>query len=249
MSRARSTMARAHVHVHLVLPQLRNNNATSYNNMQTASDIMKSPLCLLLLLVLLSSKQNEASAWVFSPLERISKDFSALTRRVTARHILMPSAEACIVLKQQIRNKSEERYIVQVFERAAKKYSQDNDTAARGGLLGELMPQGYCRSEALDRACFQVRLGIVEGPIETEYGHHLLLVTERTNCPKLDGPNTKLILNTDTNKAELVPSDQVGQVTGEFAMGQVLFWMFALVAGGIVAEVAAQVGDTVSMRM
>lgn len=199
------------------------------------------------ILVFLSSWQ--VLAWTFQPFTKIQKDYQALTRRVTAHHILLPSDEACIALRQKIRNVSEERYIVDVFEQAAKKYSRDDDTNLRGGLLGELMPQGYCRSEELDRACFQVRLGIVEGPIETDYGHHLLLVTERTNCKKLDGMNTKLIQNDQTEQAELVPSTQVGQVTKEFAAGQVAFWIFAFFAGGIVAELAAQVGDAFSASM
>lgn len=189
------------------------------------------------------------SSWIFQPLEKITKDYQALTRRVTARHILLPSEEACVVLKQKIRNKSEESYVVDVFEQAAAKYSRDDDTRERGGLLGELVPQGYCRCQELERACFHARLGIVEGPIETEYGHHLLLVTERTNCPKLDGQNTKLVQNAQTNQAELVPSAQVGEVTGEFAVGQLAFWIFAFLAGGVVAELAAQVGDRVVVSM
>jgi len=44
-----------------------------------------------------------------------------------------------------------------------------------------------------------------------------------------------------------VPSAQVGEVTGEFAVGQVAFWMFAFLAGGIVAELAAKVGDTMAV--
>lgn len=128
------------------------------------------------------------SAWIFQPFQQIQKDYQALTRRVTARHILLPkSDEACLALKQKIRIKAESIYLVDAFAHAAQRYSRDEMTNDRGGLLGELVPQGYCRLPELDRACFSSRLGVIEGPIESDFGYHLILVTERTNCPKLDG--------------------------------------------------------------
>ena len=164
---------------------------------------------------------------------------------MTARHILLPkSDEACLALKQKIRIKAESIYLVDAFEQAAQRYSRDETTKNRGGLLGELVPQGYCKSPELDRACFSSRLGVIEGPIESDFGYHLILVTERTNCPKLDGKNTKLVQKADdSNKAILVPSPQVGQVDVPFAVSQIAFWIFCLFAGGIVAELAAQVGS------
>lgn len=135
---------------------------------------------------------QECSAWIFQPSQQIQKDYQALTRRVTARHILLPkSDEACRALKQKIRIKAEFIYLVDAFEQAAQRYSRNETTKNRGGLLGELVPQGYCNSPELDRACFSSRLGVIEGPIESDFGYHLILVTERTNCPKLDGKNTK----------------------------------------------------------
>jgi hypothetical protein len=80
----------------------------------------------------------------------------------------------------------------------------------------------------------------VEGPIHTEYGTHLLLVTERTNCPKLDGTKTKLVQESDdSNKAILIQSGSShseGNVDIPFVIGQIALWMFVLIAGGILAE-------------
>lgn len=135
-----------------------------------------------------------------------------------------------------------------VFEEAAKKYSQDGTTNFRGGLLGELVPQGYCQSAELDRACFEVRLGEIEGPIKTKYGYHLLLVSERTNCPNLDGVKTKLVSDGESWRGTLVESEQVGKVdVAEFAGEQVRFWLIACVAGGIVAELAVQVARNLNV--
>lgn len=44
-----------------------------------------------------------------------------------------------------------------------------------------------------------------------------------------------------------MPLPQVGQVDIDFAAGQVTFWIFCLFAGGIVAELAAQVGRGTGM--
>ena len=73
------------------------------------------------------------------------------------------------------------------FTAAAATYSTDKETAASGGLLGEMIPQGTIRSKALDRACFTANLGEVEGPVESEFGWHLVLVPERINCNKDNG--------------------------------------------------------------
>ena len=184
---------------------------------------------------------SSCAALILEPLQRIQRDYLALTRRVTARHILLPpkSDELCLTLKQKIR--TSDQYIVDAFEEAARRYSRDETTNFRGGLIGELAPQGYCRSPQLDKACFEVRLGVVEGPIETEFGTHLLLVSERTNCPKLDGTITKLVRHSEKqNDSLLIPSTQVGNADLSFVTGQVAFWLYAFVAGGILAEVVSR---------
>jgi peptidyl-prolyl cis-trans isomerase C len=190
---------------------------------------------------------NFCEAFVGGALNKVSKDLAALTRRVTAYHILVANEEVALALKRKIRDScvEKERFVIDVFQEAAEKYSQDDTTNFRGGLLGELVPQGYCRSKILDRACFQSQLGQLEGPIKSEFGHHLLLVTERTNCPKLDGKNTKLMqLRGDDVFGTLVPSKQVGSPdVASFALQQLGYWVFVFFAGGILAEVLARLVD------
>jgi peptidyl-prolyl cis-trans isomerase C len=185
---------------------------------------------------------QSSSAFVGGALKKVQKDFTALTRRVTAHHILVNNEEVALALKRKIRNECADKslWVVDVFEEAAKKYSQDETTSSRGGLLGNLVPQGFCKSPKLDRACFEVTLGELEGPLQSEYGYHLLLVTERTNCPKLDGRNTKLVQTKgDDVFGTLVPSKQVGEVNvSEVVLDQVGFWLFVFLAGGVVAELA-----------
>lgn len=219
-------------------------------------------------------RNNELIALALPPpLERVKRDFLALTRRVTARHILIPKKtpmNVILTLKQNIRNRvytgqelrigegesSEEvsvddkMYIEDAFSSAAKKISQDDETAGRGGLLGTLVQQGYCRSPELDRACFEVPLGQIAGPIESDYGYHLLLVTERTNCPKLDGGYTRIIRGGENGKLAVLAAPGAGdktvqEETTELALNQVAFWILTSLAGGLLAEVAAKAAGVI----
>mmetsp|Transcript_2753 Transcript_2753/g.4021 ORF Transcript_2753/g.4021 Transcript_2753/m.4021 type:complete len:265 (-) Transcript_2753:92-886(-) len=207
------------------------------------------PSVLLLLLSLPSSSQ----AFV-NPIDVITRDFQALTRKVTAHHILLPkSTDVALSLKQSIRNKvspkssDDPKYIVDVFSAAAQKYSRDEETAVRGGLLGTKVPQGYCRAKELDAACFKAPLGEIAGPIESEYGYHLLLVTERTNCPKLDGKYNKIIPDVDGVSTKFVRGDsqEGSEEIQTVALQQVGFWMGVSLAGGVLAEVAAKAANVV----
>lgn len=196
-------------------------------------------------------------AMVMNPIEIIDRDFKALTRKVTARHILLPkSDQVALSLKQRIRNKvnpakdsgKEPYFVVDAFEMAAKKYSRDEETAINGGLLGTLAPQGYCRAPELDKACFEVPLGEIAGPIESEYGYHLVLVTERTNCPKLDGGYNKIIRGGGDGTKTVFVGDQSKEGSDpiiKLAVQQVGFWVAVSFAGGIFAEVAAKAANVV----
>mmetsp|Transcript_21501 Transcript_21501/g.46938 ORF Transcript_21501/g.46938 Transcript_21501/m.46938 type:complete len:226 (+) Transcript_21501:338-1015(+) len=192
--------------------------------------------------VALSFLAGAADGFIVGAFKRVEKDFLSLTRRVTARHILLPDEEVARVLKQKIRDEciDKDLWVIDAFEEAAKKYSRDETTNFRGGLIGELAPQGYCRSPELDRFQFSVALGEMVGPLETDYGYHLLLVSERTNCPKLDGDTTLMIQTRgDDVFGTLSQGKQVGRVNvPELVLDQVKFWCLTLIAGGIVAELS-----------
>mmetsp|Transcript_25806 Transcript_25806/g.55171 ORF Transcript_25806/g.55171 Transcript_25806/m.55171 type:complete len:216 (-) Transcript_25806:833-1480(-) len=183
-----------------------------------------------------------ADAFIDGAFKRVEKDFLSLTRRVTARHILVSDEQVAIALKRKIRDEciNKEKWVIDAFEEAAKKYSRDDTTNFRGGLIGELVPQGYCRSPELDKFQFSVGLGEIAGPFETDYGFHLMLVSERTNCPKLDGDNTQLMQTRgDDVFGTLYEGKQVGKVNVPEIIGdQIQFWTLSLVAGGIVAELS-----------
>ena len=181
-------------------------------------------------------------AFMNSAFRKFETDYHALTTRVTTRHILVPNERVARVLKQKIRDECVEKdlWVVDAFESAAKKYSMDESTSFRGGLIGELVPQGYySQSRELDRLQFSVSLGNIVGPVETEHGHHLMLVSERTNMPALDGDYTRMTQARSNDVfGTLSEGEQVGRFDlSNFIEGQLQFWTVATVATGMLAEV------------
>lgn len=87
----------------------------------------------------------------------------------TARHILVDSEERCNEIKAEIESGME-------FGEAAKANS-NCPSSAQGGDLGKFSP-GQMVPE-FDKAVFSGDVGVVYGPIQTQFGYHLLEVTGR----------------------------------------------------------------------
>lgn len=88
----------------------------------------------------------------------------------SARHILVPTEEACLDLKKQIEGGAD-------FGDLAKQNSQC-PSGKQGGDLGTFQ-QGQMVPE-FDQAVFTGEVGAVQGPIKTQFGYHLLEVTSRS---------------------------------------------------------------------
>ena len=91
--------------------------------------------------------------------------------RASARHILVETEEACQTLKAQIEAGSD-------FAGMAREHSQC-PSGEQGGELGEFA-QGQMVAE-FDQVVFSGELGKVHGPIQTQFGYHLLEITSRTD--------------------------------------------------------------------
>jgi len=87
----------------------------------------------------------------------------------TARHILVNSEEKCNELKTEIENGKS-------FEDAAKANSEC-PSGASGGDLGQFGP-GQMVPE-FDKVVFSGDVGVLYGPVQTQFGYHLLEVTAR----------------------------------------------------------------------
>ena len=90
--------------------------------------------------------------------------------KATARHLLVETEEQCNDLKAQIEGGAD-------FADLAKQYSKC-PSGQQGGELGEFGP-GMMVPE-FDKVVFSAPLNEVQGPVQTQFGYHLLEVTSRT---------------------------------------------------------------------
>jgi peptidyl-prolyl cis-trans isomerase C len=90
--------------------------------------------------------------------------------RASARHILVETKEACEKIKAEIADGAD-------FAEMARQHSQC-PSSIQGGELGEFGP-GEMVPE-FDAVVFSGEVGKVHGPIETQFGYHLIEITERT---------------------------------------------------------------------
>ena len=91
--------------------------------------------------------------------------------KAEARYILVESEEACLKLKEKIEAGAD-------FAEMAGEHSQC-PSSAKGGALGEFSP-GQMVPE-FDQVVFNEAVGKVHGPIQTQFGFHLVEITSRTD--------------------------------------------------------------------
>ena len=88
-----------------------------------------------------------------------------------ARHILVPSKEECLKLKEQIDSGSD-------FAELAKEHSKC-PSGKDGGDLGEFSPGQMVKE--FDQVVFNDEVGKAHGPVQTQFGYHLIEITSRTD--------------------------------------------------------------------
>ena len=88
----------------------------------------------------------------------------------TARHILVQTEDECNTLKAQIEGGSD-------FAEIAKKHSKC-PSGAQGGDLGSFGPGQMVKE--FDEVVFSGEIGKCLGPVQTQFGYHLIEITSRT---------------------------------------------------------------------
>ena len=91
--------------------------------------------------------------------------------RASARHILVPSETDCNTLKDLIENGDD-------FAEIAKQHSKC-PSGRQGGALGEFSPGQMVKE--FDEVVFSGEIGKVLGPVKTQFGYHLIEITNRTD--------------------------------------------------------------------
>ena len=91
--------------------------------------------------------------------------------KASACHILVETKEACEDLKAKIESGSD-------FAEMAKAYSKC-PSGQRGGDLGEFTPGQMVKE--FDTVVFNEEVGKIHGPVQTQFGYHLILITSRSD--------------------------------------------------------------------
>ncbi len=90
--------------------------------------------------------------------------------KASARHILVPTEKACEDLKKEIAAGAD-------FATVAASHSQC-PSGREGGKLGEFGPGQMVKE--FDDVVFGEEVGVVHGPVKTQFGFHLIEITNRT---------------------------------------------------------------------
>ena len=90
--------------------------------------------------------------------------------KASARHILVKTKEDCEGLMKKITSGAD-------FAELAQKHS-DCPSGKRGGDLGSFSPGQMVRE--FDEVVFKKAVGEVHGPVQTQFGYHLIEIVERT---------------------------------------------------------------------
>ncbi len=89
--------------------------------------------------------------------------------KAAASHILVKTEEECSNIKKQIEEGSD-------FAQMAREHSEC-PSGQGGGELGEFSPGQMVKE--FDEVVFSEEVGKVHGPVKTQFGYHLILITGR----------------------------------------------------------------------
>jgi peptidyl-prolyl cis-trans isomerase C len=90
--------------------------------------------------------------------------------KASARHILVDSEEKCLEIKKMIEDGAEFAEMAQVYSSCP--------SGRQGGDLGMFGPGQMVKE--FDTVVFNDEVGKVHGPVKTQFGYHLLEITNRT---------------------------------------------------------------------
>ncbi len=144
-----------------------------YGSVDAFSALIKDYVATQLLTVNVTNKaipdmNNRFQTFVEENLEDLKFDYE----RVDADHILVSDEASAVEIKAMIENGEVS------FAEAATRYSIDTGTAASGGALGEFR-RGEMVPEFED-ASFDATPGVLVGPVESQFGYHLILVNNKS---------------------------------------------------------------------
>jgi peptidyl-prolyl cis-trans isomerase C len=93
-----------------------------------------------------------------------------MAKMASARHILVDTEAKCNEIKAQIEAGDDFGFMAQEHSKCP--------SGRNGGELGSFRPGAMVPE--FDKVVFSAPVGVVQGPVKTQFGYHLLEVTERS---------------------------------------------------------------------
>lgn len=106
----------------------------------------------------------------------IQKMFKSLSMRADASHILIKGGAEAANKLEDLKLQIQDNPVA--FAEAAATYSEC-PSSRKGGNLGEFGPGQMVKE--FDTVVFSDDVGVVHGPIKTQFGYHLILINSRTD--------------------------------------------------------------------
>ena len=136
--------------------------------------------------------------------ERNLKQYTQGDERQASHILIAADAKASVEEKQAARAKAgqlleQARQKPASFTELARRNSQDPGSAANGGDLG-FFPRG-AMPKLFDDAVFQMKAGEIAGPVETEFGYHIIRLTAVKGGRGLDDVKDQVALDLKRQKA------------------------------------------------
>jgi foldase protein PrsA len=113
--------------------------------------------------------------------------------KIRASHILVKDEKTAKEIKAKL-DKGED------FAKLAKEYSQDPGSAQNGGDLGWFGPGRMVKE--FENAAYSLNVGEVSQPVKTEFGYHIIKVTDKKKKPSYEQMKDEIEFEVKKNKLD-----------------------------------------------
>lgn len=132
--------------------------------------------------------------------KEVKKSYENYKPEIKASHILVKDEKTAQEVKKKLDGGAK-------FEDLAKEYSQDPGSAANGGDLGFFGPGKM--DPAFEEAAYKLEAGQISEPVKSQFGYHIIKVTEKKEKESYDKMKDKLeydlkLAQVDANKIQEV---------------------------------------------
>lgn len=125
--------------------------------------------------------------------DELKQYYNQYKPQIRASHILVKDEKTAQEIKAKL-DKGED------FAKLAKEYSQDAGSAQNGGDLGWFGPGKMVKE--FEDAAYALNVGQVSQPVKTEYGYHIIKVTDKKKKPSYEQMKEEIEFEVKKNKID-----------------------------------------------